>query len=305
MQIIGRAPATVANLIVGFDILSLAISGLYDEVILTPNDGHGWRIISIENGAGIPLDPNKNVCTAGMEMMRRDLDTSPHFDVTIRKGYQAGSGLGSSAASAVAALWAYNEAVGRPLSRRAIIPYGMQTEAMVSGHPIADNVAAAALGGIVLIRSADDFISLPVPDLFIGSVFPQVKIITKEARDILPKAFPLQTITRQSGNLAGFISALYSGDLDLLRRSMQDELIEPYRSKLIPRYDDAKKIAEDMGALCFGISGSGPSVFYFSTEKHIAHDIAEKLTELWQEENLEVVSVVDTINTEGVSIRNN
>lgn len=302
MNITARASATVANLIVGFDILSLAISGLYDEVSIAPNDGRGWRITSIENGATLPYDVKKNVCTAGMEMIRRDFNASPDFDVVIRKGYQAGSGLGSSAASSVAALWAYNEAIGRPLSRREIIPYGMQTEALVSGHPIADNVAAAALGGIVLIRDAADYISLPVPDLYVGCVFPQVEIITKEAREILPTAFPLHAITRQTGNLAGFISALYTDDMELLQRSMQDELIEAHRSKLIPHYDEVKKIALDRGALCFGISGSGPTVFYFSNDKTQAENIRHEISSFWKNKNLEVVSIVSNINTTGVSI---
>lgn len=297
-----RASATVANLICGFDTLALAIDNLYDEVEIIPNDRKEWRITSIENGEGIPYDPKKNVCTAAMEVMRQSLHDNQGYDVRIIKGYQAGSGLGSSAASAVAALWAYNAQLNFPLTREEIIPFAMLSEQLVSGKAIADNVAAAALGGVVLIRSAQthDFVALPVPDVFIGALLPDVQVLTKEAREILPKQFPLEKTVQQGANLAGFISSLYSSDMDLMKRSMKDILIEPYRSKLIPQYDEAKAMALDADALCFGIGGSGPAVFYFCKEESLAHKISENISTMWMAHGTQCTKSIGRINTEGV-----
>ena len=302
--ITARAPATIANLICGYDTLALAIDGLYDEVSIQPNESGQWVITEIVNGPGIPLDPKKNVCTAAMEAMRQAVGDSRGYDVQIVKGYQAGSGLGSSAASAIAALWAYNAQLDYPVTREQIIRYGMLSEQLVSGEPIADNVAAAALGGIVLIRSAKehDFISLPTPDLFVGALLPDVQIITKEARGILPKQIPLATSVQQGANLAGFISALYSGDTALLSRSMHDHIIEQYRGTLIPHYYKVKEIAMENGALCFGIGGSGPAVFYFCRDELTAGLIANKIEQFWTKNQLRSISNVGRINTRGVEI---
>ena len=301
MKMTAQAPATVANLIVGFDTLALAIGGLYDEVSLTPNDTGNLRIMSIENGPDIPLDASKNVCTLALDWMRRDQGDDSGYDMSIVKGYQAGSGLGSSAASAVAALWAYNAQLGYPLSREAVIPYAMKSEEFVSGNPIADNVAAAALGGVVLIRSdvQRDFIQLPVPDIYVGCLLPNIQVITREAREILPASIPLRDGVKQGANLAGFISALYSSDWELMKRSMTDHIIEQYRAPLIPHYFDAKKIAMECGAICFGIAGSGPAVFYFCEDETNGRKIAEEITAMWQHNNIKAISEVRKINTKG------
>ncbi len=299
---IARAPATVANLNCGFDTLALAIDGLYDEVELTPNDLGEWVITAIENGGNIPYEPAKNVCTAAMEAMRNDLKDDRGYNVRITKGYQAGSGLGSSAASAVAALWAYNAQLDFPLTRQQIIPYAMMSEKLVSGSAIADNVAAAALGGIVLIRSDvdHDFIPLPVPDLFVGCLLPNIQIITKQAREILPKTVPLSDCIKQGSNLAGFISSLYTSDKELLKRSMHDHLIEKYRAALIPHYFDAKHIAMQSGALCFGIAGSGPAIFYFAENEDTGKLIGDKIKQMWASNDMRADMFVGKINSAGV-----
>ena len=299
-----RAPATVANLICGFDTLALAIDGMYDDVSITPNDLGEWRITSIENGGKIPLDPTKNVCTAAMEVMKNDLGDKNGYDVQIVKGYQAGSGLGSSAASAVAALWAYNAQLDFPLTKEQIVPYAMLSEKLVSGKAIADNVAASAIGGIVLIRSASehDFISLPSPDIFVTCLLPDVQIITKDAREILPNEFPLEAVVQQGANLAGFISSLYSYDMELLGRSMVDHLIEPHRAPLIPSYFDAKKIAMNDGAISFGISGSGPAIFFLSDAEMDAQRIANQIKSMWSEQQIKCTVNISKINELGVSI---
>jgi homoserine kinase len=302
---IARAPATVANLICGFDTLALAIDGLYDEVSVQPNDLGKWVIESIENGGNIPLDPAKNVCTAAMEVMRKKLGDDQGYTIHIKKGYQAGSGLGSSAASAVAALWAYNAQLNFPLTQREIIPYAMLSEELVSGKAIADNVAAAALGGVVLIRSDVDydFVSLPVPELTIACLLPDIQIMTRQARSILPLEIPLADSVTQGANLAGFISSLYTSDWDVMRRSMQDVLIEKYRGPLIPFYFEAKKLALENGAICFGIGGSGPAVFYFCEYEQTAKHISKLISTMWNQQGMKSSATIGKINTTGVTQR--
>lgn len=303
-SITARAPATVANLICGYDTLSLAIRGLSDEVTLTPNDISEWRITGIENGGTIPLEPDRNTCTVVMEHMRKQLGKTETYDVHIKKGYRAGSGLGSSAASAVAALWAYNAMLDFPLGRMEIIPLAMEGEAFVSGSPIADNVAAASLGGMVLVRSAMDFdfVQLPVPEVVVGCLFPEVEIITKEAREILPKQISMENSVKQGANLAGFVSSLYSGDVELMKRSMVDYLVEPYRSSLIPHFDEVKNVALESGAICFGISGSGPSVFFFSENEEQAGIIADSVIHTWNAKNINCSKYIGPVNRQGVQV---
>ena len=299
-----RAPATVANLIVGFDTLSLAINNLFDEVEIADSEQEGWSITEIINGDDIPLDPEKNVCTIAMEAMRKVLGDHQGYNVRIKKGYRAGSGLGSSAASAVAALWAYNAHLNFPLSKRNIIPFAMESEAYVSGKAIADNVSASALGGIVLVRSDTDhdFINLPVPDLHVGCVLPDIQIITKGAREILPDQILLSECVRQGANLAGFISSLYSSDWDLMRRSMHDILIEQHRAPYISHYFKAKEIALSNNAICFGIGGSGPAVFYFTEEERNGQLIGEKIKNMWADHQMNANYYVGKINTDGAQV---
>ncbi len=304
MKITARAPATVANVIVGFDSLALAIEGLYDDVTLIPNDLNSFRIISIENGGRIPKDPLKNVCTIALETMREAVNGPGGFDIAIKKGYQAGSGLGSSAASATAGLWAYNAQLGYPLSKQEIIPFAMKSEEAVSGKEIADNVAACALGGLVLIRSAEqyDFISLPTPKLFVGCALPNVSILTKEARSILPEKVSMETAVKHGANFAGFISSLYTNDFTAMKRSMQDVLVERYRSKFIPHFNKAKTIAIDGGAICFGIAGSGPAMFYFIENDEKGLKIINELKALYSRANMKIINSLGPINETGVHI---
>lgn len=302
--ITARAPATIANLICGFDTLSLAVDGPYDKVSIRPNDSNQWRILEVVNGEGLPTDPERNVATFAMQRMSDDVGSPTGYDVRIVKGYEAGSGMGSSAASAAAALCAYNASLGYPLHQRALIKYAMQSEALVSGHPIADNVSAALLGGLVLIRSAEelDFISLPVPDLWLACVRPNRQIMTREARDILPLQIPLSMAIQHSAHLAGFVSAAYTQDYDLMKRSMRDLLIEPHRGKLIPHYDALKDLMNDSDLLSFGIAGSGPTVIAFCTDESQADRAARSIQTFWSQNSIDSIAYVHPIAHRGAFV---
>lgn len=269
-------PATVANLSCGFDVLGLCIEGIGDEMIIRKSDEKGIRISKI-TGADLPLETNKNVAgVAGLAMLSH-LDLEFGFEIEIHKKIKAGSGIGSSAASAAGVVVGINELLGNPLHRKELIPFAMEGEFLASGSYHADNVAPAILGGFTLVRSYDplEVIKINSPkDLYVTIIHPHIEVKTSEARNILPKEIPLKTAITQWGNLGGFISGLYTANYALMGRCLQDVVAEPYRKNLIPEFDNVKKIALEKGALGCGISGSGPSIFALSKGEDITENVA-------------------------------
>ena len=279
------APATVANMICGFDILGFAVDYPGDEVIMDRSTIPGVRIRSIVGDDGkLPLEADKNTVSACVMMLLDHLGVSKEIGVEIDliKHMPIGSGLGSSSASTVAGLFAINTLLGNPLSKRELLPFCVEGERLACGHGHADNVAPALMGGITLIRGHHplDVIKLPVPEeLYAGIVFPKVDVPTRDARQLIKEKIFLKDAVTQWGNIAGLISGLYQSDYDLISRSMHDVLIEPTRAILIPEFYAMKEIAIGAGALSFGISGSGPSVVAISKGK----DTAEKSATLIQQ----------------------
>lgn len=263
-----RAPATVANVAAGFDILGFAVHGPGDEVVARLGGPPGVRIARVNGGAGaIPLDPERN--TAGVSVLRLldSLGSPAGIELELRKDMPLGSGLGSSAASAVAAVVAANALLGDPLPRRALLPFAMEAERVACGAAHADNVAPALLGGFVLIRSYDplDVVDIAAPDeLACAVVHPDVEIRTEDARRILKNKVKLRDAVVQWGNAAGLIAGLLTGDYALVGRSLTDVIVEPARAILIPCFHRAKEAALEAGALGCSISGSGPSMFALS-----------------------------------------
>lgn len=263
------APATVANLSVGFDILGLATSAAGDEVTVSRTDRPVVEIESVElakGGATLPADPAKNTATAGLIRLIADRKLSFGFRVAIRKGIALGSGMGGSAASAVAAIVAANEFLGQnaALSQTELIEYAVTGEAVASGARHADNVAPCLLGGLTLVRALEpiDVVRIAYPEfLRCVLVHPGIAVHTREARAILKREIALSDHVRQSANLAGFLAGCYTKDRSLIARSLEDVLIEPQRAKLIPSFAGVKHAALGAGALGCGISGSGPAVF--------------------------------------------
>nr|WP_294896379.1 homoserine kinase [uncultured Pedobacter sp.] len=259
------APATVANVVCGFDILGFAVNEPGDELFMETCDKPGVNIIAIEGDGGkLPLDPQKNTVSASVISLLKHLGRQDvGFNLKLTKKMPMGSGLGSSSASAVAGLFAANELLGRPLTKLELLPFAMEGEALACGHGHADNVAPALFGGFTLIKSYEplEVIALPVPKLFCALLYPHVDVPTRDARQIIRSKVLLKDAVTQWGNIAGLVSSLYTHDYDLLGRCLKDVIVEPIRSILIPEFDHMKAYAMENGALGFGISGSGPTVF--------------------------------------------
>jgi len=301
------APATVANVACGYDVLGFAIDKPGDEVVVRFSETPGLRITAITGDEGkLPLEAEKNTAgIAALELLKHLEKTDLGIEMEVHKKMPFGSGLGSSAASAVAGPFAINELLGAPLSRKELLPFAMAGEAAADGAWHADNVGPSLLGGIVFIRDNEtlDLSSLPVPDdLWAAVVHPDIEILTKVAREILPKQIPLSSVTRQVGNLGGFICGLVENDYDLLSRSIHDVVAEPARKTLIPGFDEAKKAALAAGALGFSISGAGPSVFALCQGEGIARKSGEAIAEVFADLNLSHQLYLSRVNQSGVTV---
>lgn len=276
------APATVANVACGFDVLGFALEAPGDTVTLRRVDQKGIHIVPTVEG--LPTDPEKNTAGIALLAMLADHPISDGLEVEISKGVGPGSGMGSSASSAAAAVVGLNELLGSPLSRKDLIKYGMEGERGATGAPHADNVAPALLGGFTLVRSYDplEVLALPTPkELFAVILHPQIEVKTEHSRAMLREDIPLRQAIIQWGNLGGLISALYTEDYDLLGRCLVDVVVTPTRSLLIPGYADLAAAAREAGALGFSISGSGPSVFALCKGEVSQHMVAQALSETY------------------------
>ncbi|MFC7357306.1 homoserine kinase [Jejudonia soesokkakensis] len=298
------APATVANVSCGFDVLGFAIDGIGDTMTLKKVSEKGITIIAIE-GADLSLETKKNVAgVAGLAMLEA-LNADFGFEISIKKGIPLGSGIGGSAASAAAVVFGINQFLDEPLSLQELAYFGMKGEAVASGNEHADNVAPSLFGGFTLIPGYDPFevISLPVPsELYVTIIHPHIEIKTKEAREILPKYVSLKDAITQSGNLAGLISGLYTDNYELISRSVRDVLIEPHRKQLLPHFDSVKELALTNGALAFGISGSGPSMFALCRGELKALELEQHLTQFYQRKGLEIDGYVSKVSRNGSRI---
>ena len=275
------APASIANLGCGFDVMGLALDEVGDVLEMTAEEGDG---LTIENDTDVPLpdDIEQNVITPVIRKFMEMTGNRAKIGVKILKKIYPGSGIGSSAASSAAAAYGINELFGCPLSEEDVVVCAMEGENLASGGYHADNAAPAVMGGIILIRGYEplDVIKLPVPGNFYCSVIhPIIMVSTKEARSILPKAVPMHNAVKQWGNVGGLVAGLYSGNIGLIGRSMQDAVAEPYRKQFIPGFDTLKSRLLEAGALAMNIAGSGPSVFSLADR----HEIAEKAGAIMRE----------------------
>lgn len=300
------APATVANVTCGFDILGFAVDQPGDEITLKRSNSGRVQILEIiGDGGALPLDADKNTCSVVIKMLMDDLGIDQGIDIYLHKKMPLGSGLGSSAASSVAAIFAINELLGKPKTLEELLPYAMEGERVACGAAHADNVAPGLYGGFVLIRSYEplDVIRLKTPEeLYATLVHPQIEVKTKDAREILRKQIYFKDSVKQSGNVAGLIAGLLTSDFSLISRSMHDYIVEPIRSILIPGYNEVKNAVMELGALGAGISGSGPSIFALSHEADIAEKIAEKMKSVYAGFEIESETYVSKINQAGPKI---
>ncbi|WP_296151214.1 homoserine kinase [uncultured Flavobacterium sp.] len=297
-------PATIANLSCGFDVLGLCLDNVGDEMIIRKTSDKGIKITKIV-GADLPLETEKNVAGVAALAMISNLNLDFGFEIEIYKKIKAGSGIGSSAASSAGAVFGINELLGRPFSTKDLIPFAMEGEKLASGSAHADNVAPALLGGFVLVRSYNplDIIKIKSPEeLYSTVIHPQIELKTSDARSVLKQNVTLKQAVMQCGNLGGLISGLYTDDYDLIGRSLNDEIVEPLRSVLIPKFDLVKQKAIENGALGGGISGSGPSIFALSKGKETAEKVAKAISEVYEEMNLKYEIHVSKVNPDGIKI---
>ncbi len=303
-----KAPATVANMVCGFDILGFAVNNPYDEMEmrLVERAANGANIVIINiDDYNLPTDPEKNVAGAALIALIEEYDFSNlAFEVKINKLIKPGSGVGSSAASSAGAVVGANYLLGNPFSKDDLVRFAMNGEKVASGVKHADNIAPCIHGGVTLVRSIFplEVIALPSPQLHVTIVHPQIEVKTADARSILRQNVKLKDAIKQWGNIAGLVAGLMKGDYDLIGRSLEDVIIEPIRSILIPGFDDLKKACKEVGALGGGISGSGPSIFMLSKEKETALAVEQEMKKIYEGFGLAHHTYVTTINQAGVEI---
>jgi len=298
------APASVANVACGFDTLGFALQRPGDDVIARFSDTPGLRITKIVGDEGkLPLEAEKNTAGVAALSLMKQLNLDIGVEMEIHKGIPIGSGLGSSACSAVAGAMAINELLERPLTKQELLPHALEGEAIASGGDIhADNVGPCLLGGMQLVRSNLEFdvITIPTPkDLYAAVVLPELEILTVEARNILRKEIPMKEAITQWGNVGGIVAGLMQGDYALIGRSLQDVIVEPYRAKLIPGFYEVKNAALKQGALGCSISGAGPSIFALCEGDETAFKVGIAMQQAFQAEGIGAQRFISTINTHG------
>jgi homoserine kinase len=299
------APATVANVVCGFDCLGFCLENPNDVMTLRLINEKTVRIKHLD-AYDLPLETEKNVAGKALLAVLERINEEVGFEVEITKKIMPGSGVGSSAASAAGAVVAANKLLGERFNSNEIIELAMQGEMVASGSKHADNIAPCVLGGFTLVRSVEpmDVISIEYPTLFATVIHPQIEIKTSYAREILPKEVSLKAAIRQWSDVGSLIAGLQKGDYDLIARSLQDFIIEPIRKKLIPSFDEIKNASMKAGALGGSISGAGPSIFMFSKDLETANEIKEAMNMVYSQTGIDFNIYVSPINPRGVIVNN-
>ena len=295
-----RATSSVANVSCGFDCIGYSIGEPSDDLTIETQDKPGIKIVISGLKAGsIPTAAENNTAGKAILSFLNTIESQQGFKIKIKKGIPPGSGIGSSAASAAAAVVGINELMGNPLPLEDLLVHGMAGEAVASGGFHADNIAPALFGGMILIRSYDplDILNLPIPEnLFSTAVLPDFTVNTKDARRMLPKRVPLKSAVEQAGNLAGFTLGLHRADFDLLGRSMVDLFAEPVRADLIPGYHLVRQAAMDTGAIGCGISGSGPALFALCNSEDTSRKVGTAMVEAFKKNGLNSIAYPSPIH---------
>lgn len=301
------APASVSNVNVGFDILGFAIHGPGDEIIISEGKEPGLVITEIRGAKGkLPTEVHKNTAGVSAAALLKHLGEEKRpLEMIIHKKMPIGSGMGSSAASAVGGVFAVSEFLRTGLPKSELLPFALEGEMVSDSALHADNVAPSLLGGMVIIRDAASFDvkKLPIPaGLHTCVIHPHVQVLTRESRAILDKDVSLEKFIEQTGNLASFVAAMYTSDFDLLRRCLSDVVIEPQRAHLIPGFYEIKEMALEAGALGFGISGAGSSMFALCDNSFAAGEIARSAENYYAKKSLGCDTYLSSVNHEGVMV---
>lgn len=296
------SPATVANVSCGFDVLGFCLDSIGDEMVIRKTIEKGVRITKIE-GYDLPFEVEKNVAGVSALALYEAAKPNCGFEIEIYKHIKPGSGVGSSSASAVGSVYGMNVLLGNPYSKTELTAFAMKGEAVASQSEHADNIAPALFGGFTLVKSLDplEVLQIPTPsDLFAVVIHPQIEIKTADARKILPKTIALKDAITQWSNVGSLVHGLHTNDCDLISRSLKDVVVEPFRSQLIPGFENIKKTALAHGALGTGISGSGPSVFSLCKSETSALDVEKAIRETYKKENIPFEMYVSKINLKGI-----
>ncbi len=297
-------PATIANISCGFDVLGLALDTVGDEMTIRKVKKKGIRITKI-TGQNIPTETHKNVAGVAALALLSEIECDFGFEIEINKKIKPGSGIGSSAASSAGVVWAINELLHKPFNTIDLVRFAMEGERLATGVAHADNVAPALFGGFTLVRSYEplDIISIHTPkELYATIIHPQIEVKTADARNILKTTVSLKDAIKQWGNVGGLISGLYTEDYDLIGRSLEDHIVEPIRSILIPAFNLVKQQSLLAGALGCGISGSGPSIFALSKGKKTALKVAKSMKLVYDEIAIDYDIHVSKVNKQGIKI---
>lgn len=299
------APATVANLGCGFDVMGMAIDGTGDMLEVSVEDGSGLEIVN-KSDVKLPSDIENNVITPAVRALLAAYGKDVKVTVTVLHKILPGSGIGSSAASSAGAVFGLNELLGRPFGEEDLVRFSMEGESLIGGGAKhADNVGPAIMGGVVLIRGYEplDIIKLPVPDNFYSTVVhPHITVTTKDGRNVLPREIPLKTAITQWGNVGGLVAGLTLNDMALVGRSVQDAVAEPARKHFIPDYDDLKSDLLTAGALAVNIAGSGPAVFALADSMPKAETLGRVMSAHFSERGIEADIYPSKISGRGARV---
>lgn len=297
------APATVSNVVCGFDCLGFALEAPVDEMVIRRSAKKGVLIIN-HGDFDLPSDPKDNVAGVALLAMLDEIGQEIGFEIEITKTIKPGSGIGSSSASSCGAVGGANYLLGNKFSKLELVEFAMAGEQIASGARHADNVAPCIFGGFTLVRSTDplDIVELEFPPFFATVIHPQIEIKTADARALLPTHVTLGDAVRQWGNLGSLVAGLANGNYGLIARSMEDLIVEPVRKSLIPMFDQLKMESLRAGAIGGGISGSGPSVFMLSESRETAASVGVAMRAVYSETGLEFNTYVSKISPEGVRL---
>ena len=297
------APASVSNVGPGFDILGFALEAMGDKITLSKREGTAYIIDAV--GADLPTDPEKNVATVALRSFCNEIGYEGGFLIRIEKNFTPGSGLGSSASSAVGAVFAANELLQAGYSKEELISFALDGESLASGHRHADNVAPCILGGFVAVKGCDPFDGFQVAypkALKVLIIFPDIVVKTSDARGLLPKEVPMSLAIQQAANMAGLINGLTTANYIMIKNSLKDVLAQPYRKRLIQAYDEVGKLCEEHGSIGFNISGSGPSMFSFFKQEQDLTQLKESFKELYSAKGINCRLHESAINGRGAEV---
>jgi len=297
------SPATIANLVCGFDVLGLALAEPADKMTIRLLSER-TVIVRHTDDFGLPEEAARNCAGAALLAMVEELPANIGFEVVCEKRIKPGSGIGSSAASAAGAVVGANMLLDGKFSNNDLVRFAMSGEEVASGSRHADNIAPCIFGGITLIRSNHpvDIVAIDSPPLYVTVVHPQIEVKTSDARAILKKQIFLKDAVTQWGNVAGLVAGLMKGDYGLIGRSLEDVIVEPVRSILIPGFAELKSRCKAAGALGGGIAGAGPSVFMLSTSAAIAQSVAEAIDSVYGPMGIPYHTYITTISPQGVRV---